>query len=139
MKQRSLSRLAFTMVELLVVIIIISVIASFGAPSFSKMINKAKARDAINNLTVIAASQQLYMSRYGVYDADNSLPGINGSLGVSLVQNDANYDCSLSGGTECQATNVSGGASAFQVKVTLANPIVTGGVNPSCTGTACPF
>jgi len=55
---------AFTMVELIVVMVIIGIMAGFGIPNFTKSINRSRARDAILNLNVIHSSDVLYHARH---------------------------------------------------------------------------
>ena len=124
---------AFTMVELLVVMTIIGLIAAFGTPSFLKAIARAKSRDALNNMTVIHAAQQLYKVNNTNYLAAANLAAINNGtsgLGLNLISRDNTaYACTTA---NCTATPTD---SAFGVTAVLASAISS--TNPLCTG-ECP-
>jgi len=123
---------AFTLMEILVVIIIISIIAAFSVPNFSKSVRRARARDAVNNLTVIHAAQLIYGSMNSTFRLCNNVAAINalnGANSLSIVENGATYSCANANPpTVCTAVSNAGD---FTVTVTLANP-VSFGVNPAC-------
>ncbi|MBF0619154.1 MAG: type II secretion system protein [Candidatus Omnitrophica bacterium] len=58
-------RNAFTMVEILIVVIILGLVAAFGIPSYTKAISRQKARQAIANLRAVSAANNYYYNRYG--------------------------------------------------------------------------
>jgi prepilin-type N-terminal cleavage/methylation domain-containing protein len=66
---RNLSR-AFTMIELLLVIVVIVVLASIAYPTFIGILERAKATKDMNNLRQIGIATQLYLN-----DNDGALPG----------------------------------------------------------------
>ena len=124
----------FTMIELVVVIVIIGIIAAFGSPSFSKAIARAKARDAINTLSVIHTVQALYKESVGGYLFANDLAGINTGLSLNLVASGGtSYACNdAAAPTTCTA------GPGFTATATLGNPLSSGS-NPSCSPAAsCP-
>lgn len=122
-------RRAFTMVELIIVMVIIAVIAAFSIPNFTKTINRAKSRDAILNLNVIHASNVLYRARNGVNLTAANIAAINTALGLNIIANGAAYACN---GTTCTATGT-----GFTATATLAS-VLSPGVNPACAGASCP-
>jgi prepilin-type N-terminal cleavage/methylation domain-containing protein len=125
---------AFTLIEILVVIIIISILAAFSVPNFSKSVKRARARDAINNLTAIHAAQLIYRSLNSSFNRCNNVAAINslnGPNSLNIVENGATYTCNDGGGAPTVCTAVSGD---FTVTATLANPVSLG-VNPVCVST----
>ena len=126
---------AFTLVELMIVVVIISIIAAFGIPNFTKTVNRAKARDAMYNLNMIHASNMLYRSRAGAnLGTAANLAAVNTALGLNINANGSTYACSS--GTTCVAT---GPGSVFVATVTLGQPLDNS--NPSCpsaTYASCP-
>jgi prepilin-type N-terminal cleavage/methylation domain-containing protein len=134
-----LSRKAFTLIEITIVVIILGILASFGLPGFTKTINKAKARDAMNNMRIIHAMNSVYFARNGVNITAANLSAINDpttGLGLNIVGNGSTYSCN---GVTCTAT---GAGSMFTVTLTLgaANPLSdVPTYNPSCApASACP-
>src|SRR5262245_39767797 len=70
MHQRKLERHAFTLVELLTVMAVISVLAALASGAISGMRKKADRLAAISNLRQIGAAIQAYSAEH-----DNLLPG----------------------------------------------------------------
>ena len=80
------SKNAFTLIELIVVVIITGIIASFAIPNYQKAMNKNYARDAVRNLYLIGASQQAYKARYGTYAYSlNTTAAVNAKFGLNIV------------------------------------------------------
>ena len=90
-------RRGFTLMELLLTVMIAGTIAGFAVPSFTKAVDKGKARDVVNNLYAIGAAQVVYKARYGSYYlpiAMISVNQINAVLGTSVVeQTGVHYWC----------------------------------------------
>lgn len=139
---------AFTLIEMITVVIIISILAAFAIPSFQKMITRTRARDAINNLSIIHASNAIYKVRNNANFACPSItdctatpaPSCNmssinnmngtGSLNIIAVSG-LTYCCD---GTRCTADH-----SGFKVTVTMNNSLAAS-TNPACVSTSggCP-
>ncbi len=124
------------MVELIIVMAIISVMAAFGVPSFTKAMSRARARDAQNNLTIIHASQALYRANLASNLRGANLGALNAALSLNLVSTGGTtYACNdgiaPASPTTCVAT-AAGGAAVFQTTLTLATGAVV------CAGTDCP-
>lgn len=125
---------AFSLMELMVVVTIVAVIAAFGIPNYQKSVDLSIAKDAVNNLKLIGAAQQLYYARNG-----SSYPSggpvdvfqINTNLHLSILQQQGvTYSCS--GNTSvCTATRGS-----WTYSITL--PAASGAV-PTCSAGTCPY
>ena len=77
---------AFTLMEMVVVIILVSIVAAFAIPSYITGIRKARERDMNVQLKVIHSAAQLYRSQAGQYpnQASGPLNYINQTFGLTL-------------------------------------------------------
>ena len=67
------SRKGFSLVELSVVVIIIGVLAAFGVPRLLQSVERSKASEAFNYLSMVRSAQERYYNRQGIYADDTSL------------------------------------------------------------------
>ncbi len=124
---------AFTLMELVIVIVILSIISSFGIPSFIKTVNRSKARNAINNLSIIHSLNSNYRNKFGYNIFSGNIASVNTQLELNILSDGLTYNCGS--GTTCVASM----PSVFSATVTLGNVLAAG--NPSCTNIAanvCP-
>ena len=83
-------RKAFTLTEVLMVVIILSLFAGFALPVYSKAVRKNKERTAVNNLRLLHAAALIYWAKNGtLWDPgvawESNLSNINAALGTSVV------------------------------------------------------
>jgi type IV pilus assembly protein PilA len=125
-------RKAFTLVEIIIVVVIIGIIAAFSIPLFGKTISRSKVRDAILNLNVIHASNVIYRMRNGGSNITGAagVAAINSALSLNILANGATYACTT--GTTCTASNV--GVTGCTVTATLNTALST--TNPATS--SCP-
>lgn len=121
---------AFTVLELVVVVIMIATIASLALPKYSKTIDRAHCDNAVMQLRAIHATNEIYNAQEGNYWPDdaitydvNDLPeGINASLGLNIIEDGVNYDCNSPAGNgtnyTCRATR----GTVFTLQV-IQNPL----------------
>lgn len=142
------NQLAFTLMELMVVMIIIGVIAAIAVPNFNKVVEQSHESDATTQLMAIHAANQIRLAQTGSYwptTTTNGLTVINSTLGLNIIANGMNYNCAGVGGTTftCTATRSTGTAYVVQttqadIKTGVPNSDTT--KNPRCTsGSACPY
>ena len=123
---------AFSLMELMVVVTIVGVVAAFGIPNYQRSVNISTAKDAISNLKLIAAAQQLYLARNGFYYPQAGGPmdvfQINTNLHLNiLAQQGIVYTCTA-GAPQCSAATT-----GWTYSVTLPTTL------PVCTAGACPY
>lgn len=106
---------AFTLIELMVVVVIIGIVTSFAVPNYSKAVNRALAREMVNNLRVIAAAQESWRNLSGGNEYFGLSGGSSGpvawkaSLGANIIsQKGVVYDCQVdlgdpANGCDCTA------------------------------------
>jgi prepilin-type N-terminal cleavage/methylation domain-containing protein len=141
MRQRVRKLLGFTLTELLIVVIIMGILAGFSLPNYTRSVKRARARDALNNLTAIHAAQLIYRSSNSVFRRCidvTAINNLNGTATLNVIQNGATYSCNDQGvnpPTVCRAV----AAGDFTVTVTLASAI-NPGANPLCSSSngSCP-
>ncbi|MCA9400208.1 MAG: type II secretion system protein [Candidatus Omnitrophica bacterium] len=123
---------AFTLIELMVVIIILSVILSIALPKFSIQVKKVQAQEAMRILYSLYAAQKDYFRETGAYSTDLnnldvevasikhfSVPAVsNGSASspcqpigfiVSMVHQDNTFSLSLNANGALTCTVCGGG------------------------------
>jgi prepilin-type N-terminal cleavage/methylation domain-containing protein len=95
MKTKTLK--AFTIIEIIIVIIIMSAIAGFAIPNYLKSVRKARVNDAKTQLTALYSAQAIYRARTGFYWPTDGLnkttADINDALNLNLIENGSQYTC----------------------------------------------
>jgi len=85
---------AFTLVELLIVVIIIGILAALAIPQYNNMVWKARFAEAYNTIGAIVRAEKVYYMEYGHYTRegrgsdsfDDCLAGGGYATGDTLVQ-----------------------------------------------------
>ena len=81
---------AFTLMELMVVVVVVGLMAAFAVPGYDKAVDKALHRDAERNVRLLAGAQIVYKARYGKY-FDEALVAtyindLNSALGLNITE-----------------------------------------------------
>ena len=130
---------AITLTELVLVVIIVGILVSFGIPKYQKVIKQAKEKDAILNLRLIKAAQNVYRAEMGIFYPDSTGPDdpadadkINANLKLGIMEDDVTYLCSKGTATAftCDARDASAG---WQYKITAALTA------PACSAGTCSY
>jgi len=86
---------AFTLIELLIVIIIIGILATIAIPQYQKMVRRAKISGAIPKLKQIIDAEQVYYMEYGAYFLVNVCSPADAAkwqiIGID-IPNDTNFN-----------------------------------------------
>jgi prepilin-type N-terminal cleavage/methylation domain-containing protein len=64
---------AFTLIEILVVVVIIGILAAIALPQYQKAVERARLSEAISNLKTLAQAEEVYYLQYGEYTAIENL------------------------------------------------------------------
>jgi prepilin-type N-terminal cleavage/methylation domain-containing protein len=136
---------AFSITELMIVIILIGVMAGFALPSFTKAVLKAQVRDAMIQLEALYAANRIFRAQNNTFWTVTVAAGptgaatINGGpLGLNLVSNGLSYGYTPNSAvtaTLFTATAARTGTNAFTVRINqnLINPLGgPGASNPCC-------
>ena len=102
------SKRGFTLTEMLVIILIITIIASVATPIYKKVVLKARAAEAINLLMLVRTKQaQNYARKNSYFKTFGEMSGnLTGSSEVRDANNSSllkvdNYEVELSGENDC--------------------------------------
>jgi len=95
------SQNAFTLIELVIVVVILAIIAGYGIPNFNKSQERVNERDGEFNLGTVASAMEMYRLRNdGAYalgsDLDN-IGEINTTLYLGIIELDMVYSCTGDG------------------------------------------
>jgi type IV pilus assembly protein PilE len=134
-------RKAFTLIELIAVVIIVAIVAAFAIPNYTKTIERAHLKDATGNLIAVHSAQQVRFSEQGKYWPDSAitvdLASINTNLKLNIIAQSMTYTCTGTAlGTTFICDAVRSGSAPYTVRATQAVLSVT---NPQCISEAsCP-
>ena len=67
----------FTLTELLIVLAIIAILATFALPSYNEQIAKGRRADAKNTILELVALQERHYSNFGFYGSATDLRGVD--------------------------------------------------------------
>ncbi len=125
---------AFTLMEVMIVVVLLVVMASFAIPNYTDAINRTRVRDAVSQLTVLNAANAVYSAQANAFLAGTGLAidAINSGLGINMIANDLTYSYTRSSTTAYTATAAYG--STFTVLVDEASISST---NPCCSAGNC--
>jgi type IV pilus assembly protein PilE len=145
-----MNKKAFTIMELMVVVIIVGIMAAFAIPSYTKAVQRADEKQVIINLRTIATAQEIYKAQYGKYwpvvyatpGVNHGISEINSDLKLSIQTSGTKYDyvCNdegVSSGVvyQCWGTYSSGGNLVWQLYTNNGIANMNSGVHP--TGACC--
>lgn len=138
--QFTCSRRAFTLVELMIVIVIIGAIAAFALPKYTQSVTLAKERRAGSNLLLIYNAQLNYLKYNNVYwppaAGTQPLAQINANLALNIIADGDTYTCRHGAppgtGYTCLAQFDNG---AYELQITQAP--LQANINPCCSAGAC--
>jgi len=132
---------AFTLMELIAVVIIVAVVAAFAVPNYTKTVERAHLKDALVLLTAIHSAQQIRFSEQAKYWPDTAttvdLTSINTNLKLNIIAQGMTYTCTGNAlGTTFTCDAVRSSTSPYTVRATQA---VLSATNPQCiSGASCP-
>jgi len=134
---------AYTLIELMIVVILVGLIAGFGIPNYEKTMARAKERDALSNLDTMLDAFKLYMSRN-----DDAFPpdladiaAINSTLNLNIIeQQDNTYQCDSPDANtyRCLATNADGWEVVIELDVTSGEDLYCTNPPGGCPTTPVP-
>ncbi len=139
---------AFTLIEMVLVILIVSVIASLALVAYNDVMSQQVERRMITDLKAIDAAIRIRESRLGPYDtcgAGCATAQLNADLGLKLTPlAHVTYRCFWTGVTENRCRGeYSEGPTYWEVTLWPAsvgdNPYCSSGTCPTCTAAGCDY
>lgn len=94
----------FTLVELLIVIVIIGILASVAVPNYTRMVERAKAEQAVTYLKVIRTGEKIYYANNTSYTACADVGQIKSRLGAEVTDEHYLFSITSSPSTTFLAT-----------------------------------
>ncbi len=88
---------AFTLLEVITVILILGILATMAVPMFIKSIETAKNKEAVAALRLIRTAERLYYLEYENYIAASTTEEINTKLDLAIESENWKFDVSVSG------------------------------------------
>lgn len=130
---------AFTLIEIMVVVVIIATLASIALPRYQKIYHRSVLRDTRSQLITLHAGNEVYLAQAKEYFAPTEVCGtsshlddINNRLNISIIPSNAYvHYCyqPIGQGYQATATYAPPGYTAMTILLTDA-PLGTN--NPSC-------
>jgi prepilin-type N-terminal cleavage/methylation domain-containing protein len=95
---RTTKKKAFTIMELMTVVVIVGVMAAFAVPNFARTMDASHEQDAVTQLTLIHAANHFRHTQEGTYwpatiAEGDSIDEINTALSLSLMNTGVAYTC----------------------------------------------
>ena len=100
---------AFTIMEVIIVVVLFGIIAGFGVPNYIRAMSKSEERTLITNLITIRAATDVYIVNTRTANVPNmgNVQTINDTLGISIVASNITYACVAATNT-CRVTHPNG-------------------------------
>jgi len=96
---------AFTLIELVMVVVVIVILAAIGIPNYVKSKNKSFQKEAVSNLALIAAAERIYRLEYGDYVSCANATDCNNMLKLMLNGATWSYAVTTAGGNTTKTAN----------------------------------
>ncbi len=88
-----LTKCAYSLIEVLIVIIIIGIVAALGIANYTKVKTEALSKEAKASLKLIRAAERIYYLEVGTWFVSSNLETINSNIRVQLPLADSrNWD-----------------------------------------------
>ncbi|MBN1869163.1 MAG: type II secretion system protein [Candidatus Omnitrophica bacterium] len=123
---------AFTLFEIVAVIIIVGLIAALALPNYVKAVNKADERNMLTNLKIMRTALTMFTGGGGTLGSWNSLSVINTNLDLNIADPKSTYTCGIDGTNGCTAVHPNGWAVQFHDEHSSGLIHCSAGTCPSC-------
>lgn len=137
---------AFTLLEVMLVVIIVGIMLILAIPQYTKTIDRSRLQDGMNQLTAVHAANLIYKAQNGkYYDGSQGTDhnALNLALKINIIPGNLVYLYSYNSVSDFYTLIATLTKSGTTYTLTLnQNPISSGNPNCGCTGSctvnACP-
>ena len=143
--KKCISKESYTLAEVMIVIIIVSILAGFAIPQYQQTMERSYEKSAVMDLRSLTSSQEVYKIENGGYWVPGAIANtatINSTLRLNLVDTYTTHTCAATGtpNYQCRATYPTAGW-AVGVDSTLINgaPYCIAATCPRCVAGGCPY
>ncbi len=88
------SSAGFSMIEVVVVVLLVALLATFLLPRYTKIVEEGKSKEAIAMLHLIRAGEEVYFSQFRVFSDVFTMLNIEDPTDRPLAENDWEYTLS---------------------------------------------
>lgn len=109
----------FTLMELVMVVVILGIVATFAIPNYTKTVSRSYERTAKNNLSIIYSAQLFSYNSGNGFREGGGLNALNSRLRIGVIDPNFTYRCGCNTGTtacttastqfSCTAQTIGGG------------------------------
>ena len=134
-----LGQKSFTLAELLIVVIIVSIVAAFAIPRYQGAVDRSYEKDAVINMRSIAAADEIFRAENSIYwpvgiAGPQDTAQINTALRLNIIENQVVYRCmDIFGDVNCWARHPQWIGPDWELVMTSSTNWAI-----SCTGTGGP-
>lgn len=134
---QTLGPCGFTLMELVVVLVIVSILVALAVPAFTLIKERALDKEALAGIKVLRSAERRYYARYGTYTTGNinDIGTINSLLSTTLNESNWNYRVRYVAphGVSVSARRTVGGTRSWAWDSEMLT-----NESPQCTGGGCP-
>jgi len=137
------SQNAFTLIELMIVVVIMAIIAGFGIPNFNRSREWVVEKDGAYNLGIISSAMEMFRVRnngnYALGGTLDNVGEINTTLDLGIIEQRIVYSCTGAGAAFICTANPDEYAWNLNVRdEDDGNPRCSAGTCPRCVAVGCP-